>query len=961
MEHYFQLYEKYSKKFGSRTVIFMQIGAHYNAFGVNNNKEIFGNMEEISQILECLLTRRRKTSEINDRKNPQMLGFPISSIDRKIERLKNRGFTIVVVDQEGGGKNPKRSVTKIVNSSTALDNVTETNNIISIFVANEDTKKNNMKCMFTIGVSVIDVSTGKSIVNEMYGTKNDKNKPLEELFRFITSNNPSRIIITLKDINGDLKESLFNYLNLEKYNYHINDADKTILSIVYQNKLLEKVYKKHGFMSPIEYIGLEVKYAACTSFVIALQFAYEHDENIITNMQKPDIKWGNEENHMILSYNAVDQLNIVDNNNQDIITLSRCSNVHKTKILFRSLLDVIDKTSTKMGSRMLKNRILNPIVDESILNKRYDMIGEMMHHYSDVEKILKTIPDIERYHRKMFLGMLPPMEFVTLHKSYQNILDLVKSVPNTDILQSIVPRTNRLVSFMEKYQTWFDLDIMAKCVMRFHGNKSQDVKSFFRVGVNEKIDQLQEDIDSNKEYLQDFARIMGDHIAQQQRKTNKDFVKLHHTKTGYTFVTTAIRSKYLKTMQENMREGETYDEFFMDNVPQLEFSGIKNISISSHNIRNVSSNITKFEDELKLEIVHEYKNKLFYFAKKYKNTLGKIVKFISVLDVTKSGAKSADMYGYCRPLIKKYHKGYVDAKDLRHPIVERLVTKEYIPNDLCIGKDINGVLLYGINSSGKSTLMKALACSQIMAQSGCYVPASNYEYSYFTRIMTRIKGDDNMFQGKSQFIVEMEELRSIIKRSTERTLSVGDEICKGTEFPSANALVAGSIFTLAKMKSNFIFATHLHEINNFESIRNLENLKSFHIHVNFNEDKDSLDCDRKLREGSGPDIYGLEICKSLDFPPEFIRLSNTFLKTFMNQSVDIISKKKSKYNSKVFMDECHECGEKNQKLLQTHHINEQHLSDDKGLIRKDGKVFHKDSEHNLVVLCEKCHDKEHHG
>ena len=241
------------------------------------------------------------------------------------------------------------------------------------------------------------------------------------------------------------------------------------------------------------------------------------------------------------------------------------------------------------------------------------------------------------------------------------------------------------------------------------------------------------------------------------------------------------------------------------------------------------------------------------------------------MDFYKSNAKTSILYGYTKPCIVEGEKSFVDIEAMRHPIIERIQTDiEYVPNDICIGNsDLDGMLLYGCNAVGKSSLMKAIGLNIIMAQSGMFVACSKFTFKPFNYVFTRISDNDNIFKGQSSFAVEMSELRSILKRSDKNSIVLGDELCSGTESVSAQSIFAASVIKLEE-KYKFVFATHLHELYKMSDIKELDNVKSYHLKVIFEEETKKLIYDRKLEDGNGPTIYGLEVCKAMDLDPEFL-------------------------------------------------------------------------------------------
>ena len=291
------------------------------------------------------------------------------------------------------------------------------------------------------------------------------------------------------------------------------------------------------------------------------------------------------------------------------------------------------------------------------------------------------------------------------------------------------------------------------------------------------------------------------------------------------------------------------------------------------------------------------------------------------------------------------------AKDIRHPIVECVQTEiEYVPNDVSLSED--GILLFGTNACGKSTLMKSIGLTIIMAQAGFFVPCSQLKYSPYTQIFTRILNNDNIFKRQSSFAVEMSELRGILKRADKNSLVLGDELCSGTETTSALSIVSAGLKTLSDLKCSFVFTSHLHQLMDIHLVKSIQTLKIYHLKIEYDSEKDLLIYKRKLEEGSGPAIYGLEVCRALDLGSEFISLARKIQMEITNTSDTLVNDKLSNYNSDIVMDICQICLDKSE---HTHHIKEQNEADSNGIIDH----HHKNITHNLVPLCEPCHHKVH--
>jgi len=294
---------------------------------------------------------------------------------------------------------------------------------------------------------------------------------------------------------------------------------------------------------------------------------------------------------------------------------------------------------------------------------------------------------------------------------------------------------------------------------------------------------------------------------------------------------------------------------------------------------------------------------------------------------------------------------------MRHPIIERIQDDfQYVGNNISLNQ--NGILLYGINASGKSSFMKAVGLNIIMAQAGMFVAASSFTYYPYHSIFTRISGLDNIYKGMSSFTVEMTELRNILKRCNKYSLVIGDEICCGTESVSALSIVASGIDTLIQKGASFIFASHLHELTKLTSIKgNIGKSKLFvkHIRITFDE-QNTIIYDRVIQEGQGSNNYGIEVCRTLDMPSDFMKNAELNRKEVEGMNSTIINKKNSRYNSKIIIDMCNICNKN--KAEETHHIIYQQSADKDGFINN---TFHKNAKHNLVAICKECHHKEHSG
>ena len=216
------------------------------------------------------------------------------------------------------------------------------------------------------------------------------------------------------------------------------------------------------------------------------------------------------------------------------------------------------------------------------------------------------------------------------------------------------------------------------------------------------------------------------------------------------------------------------------------------------------------------------------------------------------------------------------AKQIKHPLIYHLNKNiSYVSNDISLGRDNDkdGILLFGINAVGKSSLIRSIGINVLLAQVGMFVCCGEFQYKPYHSIFTRIIGNDDIFKNLSNFMVEMCEFNTIMKFSNKNSLILGDELCSGTTTKDAISIFTSGLIKLNEKRSSHIFATHFHEINDSNYINNLTTLKKYYMSVFYDKERDELIYDRILKEGTGLDQYGIEVCKFIGYDNDFIELA----------------------------------------------------------------------------------------
>lgn len=946
---YLQLQELFEAKYGTDTVVLMEVGSFFEIYGVDNAQKQIGKTKEIAEILNIQLTRKNKNIPENNVKNPLMAGFPSATFDRYVQKLiRENKYTIVIIKQNGVPPNVTRYLDNIlspgVNFEYSLNN--DDNFTTSLIV--EKHQEN-----YSVGYASIDVTTGRTAVFEIHSTQEDSTYALDQLFSLLKSHEPNEVLLTCGGQHV-VPETVRQYLELPDHlNVHIENKR---IPIAYQNELFKQCYEIKSFLSSIEFLNLEKKPLASEALAILLEFIIEHDREVVKNIAEP--QHINDKNFLYLGNNPLEQLNVISPNPHE-----------------QTVLSFFDNTRTSFGRRLFRERLMNPIIDQSELEARYDLSDALVFIYTEIDAELKHIYDIDRLKRRIQLGRLHPFEINFLYDSFvasQSILTHLTNIEGAPVLPELLEQQPHLQKAILDLESTFNLDETTKYTQ---GEISQ---SFFQSGFNAEIDRLINEKTALQEKLETIRTEFVHLIEQQTGKPERDYVLIkylekegHHisiTKSRYFLIEQALSDSYVSI------DGTVY---------ALSDFNVKvqtgNVKITAEIMKDVSEKITLLNKKISALVRNIFRTELAQIDANYSELMNILITTIGKIDVALSNIKASLLHNLVRPQIVTSSEGtsYLELLEVRHPLVEaREENGIYIPNDVVMGdnslqdastspctmtqmteEDARGVLLYGINSSGKSSLMKSLGICVILAQSGFYVPAKRMLFTLFHEIFTRIIAKDNFEKGLSSFAVEMMEMKNIFNRSTAQSLILGDEISRGTETLSALAIVSATIQRLSEIGSLFMFTTHLHQLHNIGILQSLPQVVSVHLHVHYDEQKDKLIFDRTLQAGSGSSVYGLEFAESLHMDKKFLTLAAKIRQQIAGEEDDLTlltKKQNTSYNQNLYATSCALC---NDTVSDVHHISHQKEANEHGHI----KHFHKDHKYNLVPLCKECHKKVHSG
>ena len=972
-KEYLNLSNEYQTKFGEKTILFMMVGKFYEVYAIleddlsklNANVDI-QNAVQISTFINTCDFALGKKSDCS------MAGFPELYLDKYVKKMQEIGYTVVVYNQEGSGKNITRVLSGIFSPGTYFtEDVTSLNNNTTCIwidlVQNKGINKLSKGKYIVVGIANLNVFTGQTSFSQFQELFVDNPTTYDNLERFISIYNPSETII-ISNLETKYVHNMIQYTNIQSKKTHIIDLNCSNNNFnVLKAKECEKPYIQETILRKMfvfDYFNnfTQIFYGnhvALNSFCFLLEFILQHNPQLVKNIKAPEFE--HYSNKLILANHSLKQLHILPEDD--------------SKSKYSCVLNMLNNCLTPMGTRKFNDILLSPITDCALLQKEYDMTDYLLSNLSYFKSIfhkpLSSIKDLHKFTRQLYLFKISPkvcfhivsnletIKNIFIHLNQNSTFETYLKFHNVDF-DNISSFCDQIIDFITNT---LDLNLCHN-IDNCHSFET----NFIKCGINQDLDLKTNLLNESTSLLDKLKDYFNNLIAKSEKKSNStEFVKYHITeKFNYSLVCTSRRAKLLNDMlpsQESIVHFNEPDYCFTVSKKQFQYNkqSATNVHISDFQIDKICSNIFNVNSSMK-DIVALVYHQFIENFQQFKYHLDQIADFVTLLDVTYNKATIASKYNYCKPVIDiDANKSFVNASNLRHCIIEQIQQDEelYVANNIHLGSDSNadGMLLYGTNAVGKTSLIRSLGIAVVMAQAGIFVPCSSFVFKPYEYIFTRILGNDNIFKGLSTFAVEMSELRTILRLCNENSLILGDELCSGTEIVSAISIFVAGIQHLSSVKSSFIFATHLHEIVDYDEIKTLleNNLVLKHLEVVYNKEQDLLIYDRKLKDGPGNSLYGLEVCKSLSLADDFIESAYKIRNKYHN--VEHGEYKKSHFNAKKIVSMCEQCG--NKTATEVHHLQHQQEANEKGIIKKNNMIFHKNKKANLASLCTECHDNFH--
>ncbi len=505
-----------------------------------------------------------------------------------------------------------------------------------------------------------------------------------------------------------------------------------------------------------------------------------------------------------------------------------------------SLIWVLDKTKTAMGARLLKTYIENPLINKEEINKRYDTVEKLLDEFilhEDLKNLLYEVYDIERLSGRIAFGNANARDLLQLKSSLKVLPDI------NNILKSI------------DYKELNDLsDLYNLLEISIYENPPVGIKEGYLIkeNYNSELDELKSLRKGGKDFVARFE-------TEERERTGIKTLKVGYNKVfGYYIevskgATGLVKDEYGYERKQTLSNCERYISPILKEKEAL--------------ILNAEERIIELEYDLFVEIRDKIKS---YIPK-----LQQVSRILSEIDVLQSFASISAENNYIRPILTNDRN--LRLIDNRHAVVEKVLDSEYVCNDIIMDSDTNIELITGPNMAGKSTYMRQLAITVIMAQIGCFVPAKEAIMPVFDAIYTRIGASDDLVSGESTFMVEMKEANNAISNATSSSLVLFDELGRGTATFDGMALAQAIIeYIHDNIKCKTLFSTHYHELTDLED--NLNNLKN--IHVSAHEEDGEITFLHKIENGSVDKSYGIHVAKLANLPDKLIKRASSILKVY---------------------------------------------------------------------------------
>ena len=773
-------------------MLLFRVGDFYETFGEDAKKA--------AKVLGIILTKRGAGSETET----ALAGFPHHSLNTYLPKLVKAGMRVAICDQLEDPKMTKtivkRGVTELITPGVSLNDEvlqSKTNNFLAAI--HFDKKQ--------LGISFLDVSTGEFLVAQGNAEYIDK---------LMQNFNPSEVLVQKQH-----KQAFLELFENRYYSFYLDDW-------VFQTEYANETLQNHFEVKSLKGFGVEELKCGIIASGAILYYLSETQHNQLKHIQA--ISRIAEDNYVWMDRFTIRNLELYNPNSVNAVTL----------------LDVIDKTISPMGGRLLKRWLALPLKNIDEIKNRHQLVKYCIDadgFSKTVSYQLKQISDLERLISKVATGKASPREIVLLKDSLKAILPIKSSAEKSKnkTVQELGNQLHSCEVLIEKIsQTLFDDSPV-------NINKGNAIAN----GVLQELDDLRAISTSGKEYLDKM-------LARETEKTGITSLKIAFNNVfGYYIEVRNTHKNKVPTEWTRKQTLVNAERYITEELKEYE------------------TKILGAEEKIQV-LEQEIFSKLLQYVIQFVKVVQENAQVIAKIDCLLSFSKLAIDNNYVRPILDESTD--LEIKNGRHPVIEKQlpIDQNYIANDVVLNRNQQQIIMItGPNMSGKSAILRQTALIVLLAQMGSYVPAQNAKIGIVDKIFTRVGASDNISMGESTFMVEMNETASILNNISERSLVLLDEIGRGTStYDGISIAWAISEFLHEHpTKAKTLFATHYHELN--EMTATFERIKNFNVSVK--ELKDNIIFLRKLVAGGSNHSFGIHVAKLAGMPNSVIHRANKIL------------------------------------------------------------------------------------
>lgn len=820
MRQYLEIKYKYDLEI----LLLFRVGDFYETF--------FEDAKIISKELDLTLTGRSEVSYPGGR--IPMAGVPAKSIINYVSQLLDKGYKVAICEQLEDPRLAKgvvkRDVTKLLTPGTVLESdwlpQTKNNFIASVFKDKKEQK---------YGFAYTDVSCGEFYFTEL--------PSYEELLSELSRVSPSEILVPFvygKNEDQVVKEKILEIDSFIKKNWFCTPLDKSCFSLDFASKKLKEelnIQSLHSLTGGSLILG-QIAAASIFEYLNKTQFS-----------EKPAF-----ENIKPYYIGAFLNLDKTTRKNLELTETVR------EREYAGSLLWSIDYAKTKMGKRRLRNWIEQPLLDINLINYRLDSIEELINNkniFHELSTILESVSDLERIVSRLTAQAVNARELIALKESLlqmPQIADLLKNF-NDLFFQKIVNFPKEILEVV---------DLIERAIIDYPSSVLTE-GNLIKADYNKEVNELRELISNGHSWIKSFEEI-------EKQKTGIKNLKVGFNRTFGYYIEVSKGNLSLVPNEYVCRQTMVNaSRFITDELKQFEQKSL-----------NAHERLKSLEYEIFCNVREQARN--------YSSIIREIAYSISNLDALFSLAQAAVINNYKRPLLDNSFT--IELSSSRHPVIEKKIGfNNFVPNDCYLegsreagrqgSKEKQLIILTGPNMAGKSTYMRQVALNVILAQIGSFIPCDYARIGIVDQIFTRVGATDDITEGQSTFMVEMNETSSILNRMTEKSLILLDEVGRGTSTYDGVAIAwALAEYLVKSVKPRTIFATHFHELNGladlYSSIVNYQvTVKEEGAHVIFL---------RKVVPGGADRSYGIEVAKMAGLPKELLNRAKAIMETMHSKS-----------------------------------------------------------------------------